>query len=93
MVLVNGMGASVSPLLVSSLMESVGSEAFFSTISVIAFSMFVFALYRMSTSDAVPMEHQGAYILTPMRTSAPMTQTIMKEQDASTPASTSSGAE
>ncbi len=84
MVLANGAGASISPILVSFLMENVGIEAFYSTISVISFCMFVFALYRMGTSESVPLEHQGAYILTPMRASMPMTETMMKEQDAST---------
>ncbi len=84
MVLINGVGASISPLLVSTLMDVIDYNSFYATIAVISFAMFTFALYRMSSSQSVAAEDQGTYIMTPVRTSSPMTESIMKEQESET---------
>ncbi len=87
LILINGAGACVSPLLVSFLMDTFGVSAFFITITIISLSMFIFALYRMSASKPVPAEEQGAYILSPLRTGTPMATSMMEKQDDSTPPS------
>lgn len=84
MILINGVGAAISPLVVSFAMDAISENAFFGTIAIISLAMFTFALYRMSATESVPMEEQGTYILTPIRTSSSFTASIMKEQDSDT---------
>ena len=81
MILINGVGAALSPLIVASAMDFISVSAFFGTITMISLSMFVFALYRMSTAQSIPPKEQGTYIITPMRTSSTMAASLMKEQN------------
>ncbi|MBL4907401.1 MAG: MFS transporter [Sneathiella sp.] len=67
LILVNGVGAVVGPVAISSLMAYYGASAFFVFLAAAHVFIAVFTLYRMSITDAVPLEDQGDFVAMPMR--------------------------
>jgi len=62
LVLVGGIGASVGPLAISLAMQGLGPGGFFACLAVVHVAIGLFALYRMTIREAVPVEEQGAYL-------------------------------
>lgn len=58
LVLISGLGASLGPLLVASIMDHFGEQYFFWSMSWILGLIGVFALYRMTRSAAIPLNKQ-----------------------------------
>lgn len=67
LLLLNGAGACVGPLAVTSVMSLFGPIAFFPALSAIYAATCVFAAYRMTVRKSLPLEEQGAYVGTPAR--------------------------
>ena len=67
LILVNGAGAIVGPIIVSSLMGWFGGIAFYLFMAAISFVIVLFALYRMTRRQAVPEEDQNEFVAMPVR--------------------------
>ncbi|MBE7637132.1 MFS transporter [Sneathiella sp. P13V-1] len=67
LILVNGAGAIVGPIIVSSLMGWFGGIAFYLFMAAVSFVIVLFALYRMTRRQAVPEEDQNDFVAMPVR--------------------------
>ncbi|MBO6826282.1 MAG: MFS transporter, partial [Sneathiella sp.] len=67
LILVNGIGAIIGPIVVSSLMGWFGGIAFYLFMAGVAAIIVVFALYRMTRSNAVPDADQNDFVAMPVR--------------------------
>lgn len=67
LILVNGVGAVIGPIAISSLMAYFGSSAFFVFLAAAHVFIAVFTLYRMSSKVAMPLDEQGDFVAMPMR--------------------------
>jgi len=70
LILVNGAGAFVGPLIVSALMQAVGAPGFFAALAAMQFGLAFFAAYRMTRRPAVPAAQKTPYVGTPPGTSS-----------------------
>jgi MFS family permease len=61
LVFINGVGAIAGPLITGWVMGVVGPGGFFLFLMVISASLAAYALWRMTRSDAVPVEETGTY--------------------------------
>ncbi len=78
LILVNGVGAALGPLIVSLFMSILGVEVYFPILAIMFFVVFLFGLIRMMVRDAVPIEEQGDAIITPAR-SAPIELNVTED--------------
>lgn len=83
LIMVNGVGAVMGPLLVSLIMTFSGPQGFFPLMAFIFATIFLFGLFRTQIRAPVPLEDQGDYIAVPVRAS-PIVLQIAEE---STPVS------
>lgn len=67
MILVNGIGAVIGPVVVSMLMGVYGASAFFIFLALSFVFIAVFSVYRMTIKEAMPLEDQGDFVAMPMR--------------------------
>lgn len=67
MILLNGVGAIIGPILVSSLMAEFGVSAYFASMTVGFIAISLFTMYRMSIKKATPLEEQGDFVAMPIR--------------------------
>jgi len=70
LLLLNGLGAAIGPLLVSGIMEIFGTNGYVGLLVISFGFMTVFGVYRAFRYDAVPLEDQGDVIMMPARGSA-----------------------
>jgi MFS family permease len=63
-----GVGASLGPLSVATLMEAVGAEGYWIFLAGVEAAIGLFALYRMTRRQAVPLDEQG--LLVPIASTA-----------------------
>ncbi|HSN73130.1 MAG TPA: MFS transporter [Steroidobacteraceae bacterium] len=70
LILVNGAGAFVGPLIVSALMQAFDSRAFFAMLVAMQLALALFALYRMTRRAAIPVEQKTPYVGTPPGTNS-----------------------
>lgn len=68
-VLLNGLGASLGPLLASMVMTSVGPPGFFLGLSLVHAAVAAFALWRMARRPSVPRRDRGTFVAMPPRAS------------------------
>lgn len=59
LVLVGGLGAVVGPVLIATIMDQLGEDAFFWSMSAVHGLIGIFALYRMARREAIPLGKQG----------------------------------
>ena len=59
LVLVGGMGAVLGPVLIASIMDQLGNDAFFWAMGAVHGLIGIFALYRMVRRSAIPLGKQG----------------------------------
>jgi len=59
LVLTGGLGAVLGPILIASMMDQFGEQAFFWSMGGVHGLMGIYALYRMTRSAAVPLNKQG----------------------------------
>lgn len=81
LILLNGIGACIGPLSVTGLMSIFGTEAFFPGLSIIFALTCLFTLYRSTVSEAIPVDEQGSYVVTPARSSHVMANIIEDDDD------------
>ncbi|WP_169569055.1 MFS transporter [Sneathiella limimaris] len=67
LLLVNGVGAIAGPIGVSLLMGAVGSWMFFVFMGGACSIIVIFAIYRMSVKEAVPLDDQNDFVAMPVR--------------------------
>jgi len=77
-ILINGAGAAIGPFAISIILSLFGTNIFFILMAAVFFYFFVYALYRTTKRDAVPLEDQGDYTTMPAR-ATPITMTITEE--------------
>ncbi len=70
LILVNGVGAALGPLIVSILMSVVSVEVYFPSLGILFFIVFAYGLYRTQKSPPIPLEEQGEAIIMPARSAA-----------------------
>lgn len=70
LILINGVGACISPILLGTLMQTVGLYSFFACFSVVFTIAFVFGLYRNFTGPDISVEDQGDFQTIPARSGA-----------------------
>ncbi|MFQ5973704.1 MAG: MFS transporter, partial [Alphaproteobacteria bacterium] len=78
LVLANGVGAVMGPVIVGTFMSQLGTPAYFWCLAAIHGSIGLFAVYRMTRRSAAPAEDQGAYIAMPYRPS-PLAVAVTEE--------------
>lgn len=69
LVLVGGVGASLGPLTVASVMSVIGPDGFFWYLAAVHGVIGAFALYRMTQRDAKPVDEQGTCVVVASRAS------------------------
>jgi len=67
LILINGVGAIIGPIVASSMMEWFGPGAFYAFMAIVAAALVIFALYRMTRSEAIPDEDQNDFVAMPVR--------------------------
>ncbi|MBL4588840.1 MAG: MFS transporter [Alphaproteobacteria bacterium] len=70
LILVNGVGAALGPLIVSIFMTVLSIEVYFLSLTVLFFIIFAYGLYRTQRSPSIPLEDQGEAIIMPARSAA-----------------------
>lgn len=65
MILVNGIGSIIGPVVSTGMMNMLGPWALFATMAVMYGSISVFGLYRTLRRPSVPLAEQGNYVLQP----------------------------
>jgi MFS family permease len=70
LILVNGAGAFVAPILVAAVMEVVDNDTFLPLLAVMHLLLGVYALFRMKRRAAVPGEQKSPFVGTPPGTSS-----------------------
>ena len=68
LLMINGIGAVIGPLLGSAMMEAMGTRYLFLFTALVHASVGVFALYRMTKRPAKPLEEQGDFVVVPRTT-------------------------
>ena len=76
LILINGMGAMLGPLVSGLIMDYIALNAFFYGFSVVLFCLFIFGLYRAYAGDKVIIEDQGEFVHMPTRTSPELLQIL-----------------
>lgn len=80
LILVNGAGACIGPLLTSVFMSITGTHSFFPMMSAVFALLFGFGILRTQMRDPVPLEEQSDYVAIPARTT-PMVAQIVEEDE------------
>jgi MFS family permease len=70
LILVNGAGAFIAPIVVAAVMEVVGNDTFLPLLAVMHLMLAVYALFRMGRRAAVPGEQKSPFVGTPPGTSS-----------------------
>lgn len=68
LILLNGIGAMLGPLIVGFLMDFISLTTFFFSFSVVLLSLFLFGLYRARYGKTVDVGKQGGFIPVPAKT-------------------------
>ncbi len=78
LVLTSGLGAVLGPVLVAILMDRYGDQAFFWSMGAVHALISVFALYRMTRTQPVPLDKQGPSTPTAMHPSGSTIESIQQ---------------
>lgn len=70
LILVNGAGAFIAPILVAAIMQVIGNDAFLPLLAVMHVLLAVYALFRMGRRAPVPGEQKTPFVGTPPGTSS-----------------------
>jgi MFS family permease len=82
LILVNGVGACISPILLGVLMQTVGLGSFFSAYCIVFAASFAFGLYRNFTGPEINVEDQGDFQNIPARSGAGVAAIIEDDEQA-----------
>jgi MFS family permease len=78
LLLLDGAGAIVGPLLVTSLMSSLGAAAYFATLASLSGALTLHCIWRRSRRAPVPKEHKGPFIRTQPQPCAPVSEPTLR---------------
>ncbi len=81
MLMVNGVGAIIGPVLSTVLMNLAGSWMLFAVMGVVYGSIAVFGIYRTTRRPSVPMAQQDKFVAQPSPSSAMVMQTVEDHND------------
>ena len=70
LILVNGAGAFIAPIVVAAVMEAVGNDTFLPLLAVMHVLLAVYAMFRMQRRASVPGEQKSPFVGTPLGTSS-----------------------
>jgi MFS family permease len=70
LILVNGAGAFIAPILVAAIMQVIGNDAFLPMLALLHVLLAVYALFRMGRRAPVPGEQKTPFVGTPPGTSS-----------------------
>jgi len=70
LILVNGAGAFIAPIVVAAVMEVVGNDAFLPLLALMHVMLAVYAMFRMGRRAAVPGEQKSPFVGTPPGTNS-----------------------
>ena len=70
LILVNGAGAFIAPIVVAAIMQLIGNDVFLPLLAVMHVLLAVYALFRMVRRAPVPGEHKTPFVGTPPGTSS-----------------------
>ncbi|MDH4110208.1 MAG: MFS transporter [Gammaproteobacteria bacterium] len=70
LILVNGAGAFIAPILVAAIMQVIGNDAFLPLLAVLHVMLAAYALFRMGRRAPVPGEQKTTFVGTPPGTSS-----------------------
>ena len=70
LILINGIGACISPILLGTFLQAYGPVMFFGSFTVIFLATFAFGLYRNFTGPEISVEDQGEFQTIPARSGA-----------------------
>ena len=70
LILVNGAGAFIAPIVVAAIMQLIGNDVFLPLLAVMHVLLAVYALFRMGRRAPVPGEHKTPFVGTPPGTSS-----------------------
>lgn len=70
LILVNGAGAFIAPIVVAAVMEAVGNDTFLPLLAVMHVLLAGYAMFRMKRRAAVPGERKSPFVGTPLGTSS-----------------------
>jgi MFS family permease len=70
LILVNGAGAFIAPIVVAAIMQLIGNDTFLPLLAVMHVLLAVYALFRMVRRAPVPGEHKTPFVGTPPGTSS-----------------------
>ena len=79
LILINGVGACISPILLGTLMQTVGYSSFFTAYGIVFAVSFVFGLYRNFTGPDISVADQGEFQPIPARSGAGIA--VIAEED------------
>jgi len=70
LIIVNGAGAFIAPIVVAAIMQLIGNDVFLPLLAVMHVLLAVYALFRMGRRAPVPGEHKTPFVGTPPGTSS-----------------------
>lgn len=80
LILVNGAGAMIGPLIGGAIMDVLGAGSFFTAFSIVFLSLFIYALYRAKVGRDVVVEDQGEFVNMPARTTPAILQIVEEDE-------------
>ena len=89
LILVNGFGAMLGPLIGGAIMDLVGTDAFFIAFSIVFGALSLYAVYRAKVGRDINIEDQGEFVTMPSRSTPAMLQIAEENPDSSTPSGSS----
>jgi MFS family permease len=78
LLLLDGAGAIVGPLLVTALMSSLGAAAYFATLAALSGALTLHCVWRRNRRPAVPKEQKGPFIRTQPQPCAPVSEPTLR---------------
>ena len=85
MILLNGIGGMLGPLIAAALMDTLRIDALFWFVAGLNLTVALFALYRINQQPAMVIEEQGDQIPVALTVSSVATAEMLVEADSSTP--------
>jgi hypothetical protein len=70
LILVNGAGAFIAPILVAAIMQAIGNDAFLPLLAVMHLMLAAYATFRMGRRAPVPEQQKTPFVGTPPGTSS-----------------------
>lgn len=80
MILMNGAGACLGPIIVTTMMQVLGEETFFPFVGATYFAVAVYGTLRICVRGSIPVEEQGDFVAMPARSSTIVPQIVEEDE-------------